>query len=130
MNSVASAKLGAEIGRGTALRRCTGCGGVLTKPRATKWCSETCRIRAWHDRRCAREGLPAAVDVTVRSELLGMLKESQGLPVLRALCESWEQAMDVLAIPRRSDCEQALQRARSAPREALDFLGRTLAAAR
>ena len=107
---------------GTGRRTCRRCGRSITGRAATaRWCSETCRVAAWHERR-ARAGLSGPAAALGSTLVTGVPVESQGLPVLRALCESWERAVDALAVPRRSDCEQALHQVRSAPRAALDRL--------
>jgi len=102
-----------------AERRCPRCGGVIRRGPRARWCSETCRVAAWHERR-VRAGLSGP----------GAPVESRGIPVLRVLLAPWERAVDALAVPRRSDCEQALRHARSATRAALDMLEAVLRQAR
>lgn len=119
---VASPRVGARV--------CVRCGRPLTKRRVTKWCRESCRVAAWHERRLVRQGLPPGLDVVVSSEPLAVPAGSQGVAVLRLLLGRWEQTLDALTVPRRPDCEEALRHARSAPRAAVEMLERVLRQAR
>jgi len=75
MKEVRSPKPGSEVGgrdRRTAATACGWCGGPITpgsRGPIPKWCSATCRHRAWEQARAAASGLLAVEVIERRVEV-------------------------------------------------------------
>ncbi len=78
---------------------CGWCGSPIAIPargRVPKWCSPTCRHRAWEQRRAAASGLAAVDVVTHRVEVVAPAPEQRPSLAPRTINE-WSRLLDDLA---------------------------------
>lgn len=97
---------------------CGWCGSLVAIPargRVPKWCSPTCRHRAWEQRRAAASGLTAVNVVTQRVEV-ATLTPPPPRPAPRTIAE-WSELLTDLA--RRLDTGRIYDRDLPALNEAI-----------
>ena len=97
---------------------CGWCGSPVPIPargRVPKWCSATCRHRAWEQRRAAVSGLAAVDVVTHRVEVVALAPEQP--PLAPGTVAEWSRLLDDLT--RKLDTGRIYHRDLRALNEAL-----------
>ncbi len=75
----------ADVTVAGGVRVCPRCGKPVRRGPRAKWCSESCRVAAWWERRCAGQVTPGRTDRAAGIQISSPAAESPGVPVLRVI---------------------------------------------